>query len=109
MWQWVARGNIQQIQLHSPDGTVFALQVQAASSRVIFWTLPLATHSHTHHHHRHPFHFALSKCKYLVAKQHQTTIFALHHKCEQVLQTSVVLTPSCLAFTQQMKGKTAKT
>ena len=32
MWQWVARGNIQQIRLHSPDSTAFTLQAHAAPS-----------------------------------------------------------------------------
>ena len=32
MWYWVARGNIQQIKLHSPDRTAFALRARAAPS-----------------------------------------------------------------------------
>ena len=32
MWQWVARGNIQQIRLHSPDSTAFTFRAHAAPS-----------------------------------------------------------------------------
>ena len=76
MWQWVARGNIQQV-------STFPRRM-----------LSLATHCHIHYH-LHPFHLVSFKFKDLVAKQHfiHAYLYNAQYITRQTMAEVIVIFP----------------